>query len=290
MNYSEGYGYAKTALGVGSDVYGTWQTGQQYEAQTAAFTENENAKTANMHESWKIQKGAKDQAAFGGFVAADAYLAAGNKKLSALGSAMSANTSQILMQHSIAYEQSAAVDETVGNMMSRNAITSMKAEARLRASAAGTGTSGGSTQIATIEAQSVEMFDNAVLIGRAEGQKLNIQRRLSMDRLSSKNKQLYIASQMGSVFSATGAGAAFEKGKSGTYAGISDSRKQGYVARDVVQARNTKTWADTFFKAKDIFVNSGGDDATTKLLARMDKNNEDEAGLQLLYKMNVEDF
>ena len=275
MEYQTAYGYGKSAWGVGSDVYGAWQTGQNYEAQTAAYGENARNETINNRLSWDIQEGAKDQAMFGGMRAADEYLAAGNRKLGALGKQMDANNAQVLMQHNLAYEQSAAVDETVGNMMSRNAITNMKAEARLRASAAGTGTSGGTTAIAVQEADSIQMFDNAVLIGRAEGQKLNIFRRLSMERVSAKNKQLYVASQLGSVFSSQGASAAYEKGKAGTYAGISASRKSGYISEDKIKTRDTKTWADDLFNITDIIEDSDLDDLIMKGLTSRDKTESD---------------
>jgi len=272
MTNTDMYAYGKAGLGAASDIYGAWQTGQNYKAQTAAFEQNENQKTQDMYASWNIQEGARDQAFFGGIRAADAHLAAGRSKLKSIGKQLDSNNEQLLMQHNLAYEQSAAVDETIGNMMSRNAIDSMKAEARLRASAAGTGTSGGTTAIATVEADSIQMFDNAVLIGRAEGQKLDIQRRLSMDRLSARNKQLYTASGMSAVFSSNSTSAAFARGQASTYAGISESRKSGYIARDKIQARVNKTWVDTLFNAKDVIINSGMDSALTTMFSQMDND------------------
>jgi len=277
MTGTDMYAYGKVGLGAASDIYGAWQTGQNYEAQTAAFEQNENQKTQDMYSSWNIQEGARDQAFFGGIRAADAHLAAGRSKLKSIGKQLDSNNEQLLMQHNLAYEQSAAVDETVGNMMSRNAIDSMKAEARLRASAAGTGTSGGTTAIATVEADSIEMFDNAVLIGRAEAQKLNIQRRLSMDRLSARNKQLYTASGMSTVFSSTSTSAAFARGQASTYAGISESRKSGYISFDKVQPRETDTWLDSMFDGAQKWYSAGGDDMISELFKEDKKT---EAGAQ----------
>jgi len=176
------------------------------------------------------------------------------------------------MQQSIAYEQSLAVDEAVGNMMSRNAVDAMKAEARLRVGVASSGAEGSTSEVVISEARSVEMFDNAVVIGRANSQKLNINRRLSMERISAMNKKKGIASQMSNVMGAQGAGAAYQAGYVKAYQGMSKSMREGYISYDKIQAEDTSTWIDDVIVAYDILENSGAMSEINKAFKSKDEN------------------
>jgi len=266
MNFSDMYGTAKAGFGMFSDLYGAWQTGEQYEANARAYQRNAIEEVDRNKASFGIQESAKDAAEFGAGRAANAYLYTGKKKLRSIEQQLADENSSLLLKQSIAYEQSLAVDETLGNMMSANAINSMKAEARLRAGGAGTGTEGGSTDRATLDAKSVEMFDNAVLIGRAANDKLNISRRLGMERLSSRNKRKYVASEASTVFGAEGAGAAYQKGYVSAYAGVPKSLREGYLAYDKALADDTSTWLDDILAYGNMFTQSGLDDAITDFL------------------------
>lgn len=255
----ETFGAVSGGFGVASDIYGAWQTGEEYEANSLAYRRNAINEIDRNKQSFNIQEDAKNAAEFGAAVYTDAYLRTGARKIESIEGQLADLNKQELMQADLAYEQSLAVDETVGNMMSRNAVDAMKAEARLRVSAAGTGTSGGSTQQATMEARSTEMFDNAVIIGRANSDKLNIQRRLQAERVSSKNKKKNVASEISNVFGAQGAGAAHSVGYAKSYATLSKSFKEGYISYDKVKPENTQTWMDDLFGAIDVITSNGID-------------------------------
>ena len=264
---TEAVGYGQTAYSALSTGYNAWQTGQAYEAEAEAYERNTYAEIERNKASFIIRENAKDQANIGAAQKLDAYMFTGKKKLNNLATNLDDINTNLLVQTDIAYQQSLAVDETVGNMMSRNAVDAMKAEARLRAGAAGTGTHGGTTQVATQEAGMTELFDNAVLIGRASGQKLNIARRLQMERLSARNKKSGVASQMSQVFGATGAGAAWQSGYQKAYAGIPDSIKSGYISFDKIQRRDTSTWFDTLQIGVDAALDAGGADLMYDIFA-----------------------
>ena len=223
--------YIVPALGAGMDMYNAWFTGKELEDRTAFKWSETRNDISRMEESSRIKNYAKDQQNTGGYNYAQKYLWEGQQKLKALEKQVEDNNSQLLLQHNIAYEQSAAVEEVTANIMSRNAIDAMKAEARLRAGAAGSGTEGGSTNQAKYQARAVEMFDNAIVIGRSTAQKVGIQRRLQMQNLSVMNRNKYIMSQAGSIFGLNGASAAYEKGKALTSATQSNALKSGYVPK-----------------------------------------------------------
>ena len=270
MTGSEIYGFTKAGLGVASDIYGAYSTGKAYEEEAERYRIDAINEVARNKQSFQIREDQKDRAHFGGLVASQEYLRAGADRINSIRERLTDMNNQNLLQQDIAYEQSLAVDETVGNMMSRNAIDAMKAEARLRAGAASTGTEGGSTQQATYEARSVQMFDNAVLIGRANSQKLNINRRLQMDRISNMNKKKFVASELSNVMGVYGAGAAYTSGYDKTYASIDKNLKEGYISYDKAVDTSKKTWLDDIFKYKDIIINSGLDDAATRFFNNRD--------------------
>ena len=271
MNLADGFGIAQGGFGIASTIAGAWKTGEDIDNNLEAYERNSIADQEREQASFFIQEDAKNQAQFGAQVNMENYIWTGKQKLNAIEKQLNSSNEELLMQKSIAAEQTAAVDETVGNMMSRNAIDSMKAEARLVAGAAGTGTEGGTTDVAVRDARSNEQFDNAVLIGRAANDKLNISRRLSMERLSAKNKKSNIASKIATVFTPGGSRAAYDKGYAGTYAGIAPSVKQGYLSHDKVMTEQSGQWLNDIVKYGNILTQSGLMDASTELFLGEDQ-------------------
>lgn len=269
------YETAKVGLGVASDIYGAWQTGQQYEAQIDAKRQDMLQEIDRNKYSFEIQESAKDRADFGASVYTQSFLQSGSDKINAINKSLVDMNNQELLKQSLAYEQSLAVDEAVGNMMSRNAIDAMKAEARLRVAAAGSGTSGGTTQQATMEARSIEMFDNAVIMGRGNSEKLDINRRLQAEKMSNLNKKKYVASELATVMGADSAGAAHSAGWIKTYQGLNQSWKEGYISHDKAVIRDTRTWLDTFFGYVDIINDNNLDSEIAKSMG-MDTKRVDE--------------
>ena len=108
--------------------------------------------------------------------------------------AMDGAVNENIAMANISNQQMLAVDRTVGDMMSANGIARMKSEARLRAGAAETGTSGGTTKTATMEARMMEHLDNAIVIARGRAEKTTIMNRQDMDNISTRNRLRYMAS------------------------------------------------------------------------------------------------
>jgi len=266
MNYTDMYSTAKAGLGMFSDGYGSYTKGQEYEEQSKMYRRNALETIEKNKNSFMFQEHAKDRAEFGAALYTEEYLHGGKKRLDAIEKNLEAINNQTLLQANIAYEQSLAVDETLGNMMSRNALDAMKAEARLIAGAGGTGTSGGSTEAATHDADSIALFDDAVLIGRAAGQKLNIARRMSMERVSAKNQKSYVASKVSEVMGAQGAGAAYSKGYSAAYDALSPATKSGYISSEKAVSTREISWLEKLNNYKGIIQESGLDDAIIDLL------------------------
>ena len=91
-------------------------------------------------------------------------------------------------QASIEQQQKDAVDRVVGDKMSENGLDRLKNKATLKASAAMTGTSGGTTANVVNEASIIEMMDNAVVVAQGRQQKANISRQLQADYISMQNR------------------------------------------------------------------------------------------------------
>ncbi len=119
-------------------------------------------------------------------------------KTEQIGIAMESAVNENIAMANVSNQQMRAVDRTVGDMMTVTGINRMKAEARLRAGAAETGTSGGTTKIATMEARMVEQLDNAVIIARGRAEKTSIMTRQDMANLSTSNRLRYMASGLAS--------------------------------------------------------------------------------------------
>ena len=73
-------------------------------------------------------------------------------------------------------EQIQELDEVLGDKLSQRALEGIKNQARLKAAAAETGTSGGSTDAAIMEAFMTEHFDRATIVSASEQKKRNVMR------------------------------------------------------------------------------------------------------------------
>lgn len=91
-------------------------------------------------------------------------------------------------QASIIDSQDLQLDQQLFNKMSQRGLEALKAEARLRAAAAETGTTGGTTDVAVGQAWVDFARDAALITSEAKEQKLNLSRRLDTYSLSSKHK------------------------------------------------------------------------------------------------------
>lgn len=76
-------------------------------------------------------------------------------------------------------EQLEATDRVLGDKMTARGIQAMKDEARLRAAAAETGTSGGTTDAVIQEAYMTQALDNANLISQNRTERANIKNRIT---------------------------------------------------------------------------------------------------------------
>ncbi|MDB4681392.1 hypothetical protein OAE88_00630 [bacterium] len=97
-------------------------------------------------------------------------------------------TDSYLQQYSILTEQDNELDVELGGMMSSRGLDALKAEARLRAGAAETGTSGGSTSQVVQNAFMEQALDNAVLLSTHKKSKRNVQRQRISNSVAFRNK------------------------------------------------------------------------------------------------------
>ncbi len=105
-----------------------------------------------------------------------------------IGSAMTATVEEYEFQASINQQQMDAVDRVVGDKMSKTGLEALKNKASLRASAAMTGTSGGTTENAIQEASIIEMMDNAVIVAQGREQKNQLSQRIQGQYLAAQNR------------------------------------------------------------------------------------------------------
>ena len=110
--------------------------------------------------------------------------------------AIEAEANSMMIQKEILQDQADDLDRELGDSMSQNALAAMKAEARLRAGAAETGTAGGTTTTATKEAYMVQTLDNAILIGRKRGAETDIARRSLMIAVGFDNRMQELQGSM----------------------------------------------------------------------------------------------
>ena len=91
-------------------------------------------------------------------------------------------------QSNILDQQRDEIDRELGDSMSARGLQAMKAEATLKAGAAETGTSGGTTDQVIKNVYMNQALDNAVLVSRARNEKTTIERRKLMNNVSLMNK------------------------------------------------------------------------------------------------------
>ena len=102
----------------------------------------------------------------------------------------------------VSYAQLAELDRAVGDNMTERGLSALKAEARLRASAAMTGTTGGTTDNAIKDAYMQQSLDNAVTIREGRNTKVGILRGMQADNLNLTNRLESLASSITSPMSA----------------------------------------------------------------------------------------
>ena len=105
-------------------------------------------------------------------------------------------------QSNIIEQQRDEIDIELGNTMTRRGLEAMKAEATLRAGAAETGTSGGTTDTTIKNVYMNQALDNSVLIARARKEKVDLERRKTMLNVSLENKLVEIQGGMATGLSA----------------------------------------------------------------------------------------
>ncbi len=133
-----------------------------------------------------------------------------NKEIS---SAMDATMKEYEFMASVNEQQMDAIDRVVGDKMTATGLERLKNKASLRASAAMTGTSGGSTESVIQEAAIIEMLDNAVVVAQGRQQKLALSQKLQGQYMSAMNRLDNLAAGM---MSSSGAGfAMIDAGLSG---------------------------------------------------------------------------
>ncbi len=99
--------------------------------------------------------------------------------------------------------QSKEIDQALHSSLSQRGIEALKAEGRLRAGAAETGTAGGTTATAVGQAFMDEALDAAIITSQAKQHQISIMSRIDMAEISTRNRISEFASN---IPSATGAG------------------------------------------------------------------------------------
>ncbi len=99
-------------------------------------------------------------------------------------------------QATIFEQQDKELTERLGQQLTREDLETLKAEARLNAAKAETGTSGGTADLAVAEAYVVGARNREVVIQSASDQKLALARRNIMSRLDSDNRIARYASDI----------------------------------------------------------------------------------------------
>lgn len=86
----------------------------------------------------------------------------------------------------IAFQQEEAINRQLGQILSSNGLEAMKAEARLRASAASTGLTGASMEEVVNQTAYDQIFDNQVVIAKSRDAKLDVSRNRLADYMNFK--------------------------------------------------------------------------------------------------------
>ena len=99
-------------------------------------------------------------------------------------------------QATIFEQQDKEITERLGQQLTREDLETLKAESRLHAAQAETGTSGGTSDLAVAEAYVVGARNREVVIQSAKDEKLALARRNIMSRMDSENRVAKYASDI----------------------------------------------------------------------------------------------
>lgn len=91
-------------------------------------------------------------------------------------------------QRTIFEQQGKEINEALGHKLTANDLQTIQAAARLKAATAETGTSGGTTALASVEPYVIGARNRANLIQGSRNQQLDLARRNIMSRLDAQNK------------------------------------------------------------------------------------------------------
>lgn len=145
--------------------------------------------------------------------------------------AMNLEVKSYKAQLSAMERQENELDQQLFGSLSQRSIEALKAEARLRAGAASTGTSGGSTDASVRQSYMDYALDAAVLSAKAAHEKRNILTRMNMLDVSFDNRISDMSSNIISPFAAglktmTGAMTGFQSG----YSMLSESARESFFS------------------------------------------------------------
>ncbi len=118
------------------------------------------------------------------------------QKTKEIGAAMTATVEEYEFQASVNQQQMDAVNRVVGDKMSVTGLERLKNKASLKASAAMTGTSGGTTDSVIQEASIIEMMDNAVIVAQGRAQKTQLSQQIQGQAISARNRLNNLAASM----------------------------------------------------------------------------------------------
>lgn len=143
--------------------------------------------------------------------------------------AMDATVAEFEFMASVNDQQMQAVDTVVGDKMSQTGLERLKNKASLKAAAAMTGTSGGTTNAVVQEASIIEMMDNAVIVAQGRQQKTALSQKIQGQYMSAQNRLANLAAGIttptGAAFGMIDAGVSgFTKG----YMALSDSQRRNF--------------------------------------------------------------
>jgi len=180
-------------------------------------------------------------AALGAYGASQGYQSKANANLSNIEAALTLRSTQA----TIFEAQDREIQERLGQQLTRDDLETLKAEGRLRAAQAETGTSGGTSDLAVAEAYVVGARNRETTIQSAKDQRLNLARRNIMSRLDNKMR---IQKYMNDIPTAQEITAGiFAQSLSGLSSGLNLGRNiTGYMKEDeraLALQKQTKTLA-----------------------------------------------
>jgi len=135
-------------------------------------------------------------------------------KKEAVLSAIKINKEDYMQRIEVSYQQEEAINREVGTMLSLRGLDAMKAEARLRASVASTGLTGGSVEEVVAQTDYDMILDSQIIISRGRQSKLDLARARLSDFMSFRNVGASQAEQL------AGAGGSAEALMAGLSSGL----------------------------------------------------------------------